>query len=208
MLKTDRGDLRTTRRYPLWHPSPRPRRSLSVNRLPALITEACCSAGPQQRRGVALRLNSDALGILLTFGHCAGVQAVRLNSPPLIAQGLVALAILGDVDDARDLAFYMATLNYSALKLGIDAGRCLQMRRLCLHRLSSKIKCVDSLYVPKTLRTSAGSTCGRRTAPRDSILFRICESCSRSLDDKWRYRVRLNGADHQWGKDPPKEVVG
>jgi hypothetical protein len=22
-----------------------------------------------------------------------------------------------------------------------------------------------------------------------------------------RYRVRLNGADHQWGKDPPKEVV-
>src|SRR6516225_9950625 len=21
----------------------------------------------------------------------------------------------------------------------------------------------------------------------------------------WRYRVRLNGADHQWGKDPPKE---
>jgi hypothetical protein len=25
---------------------------------------------------------------------------------------------------------------------------------------------------------------------------------------KRRYRVRLNGADHQWGKDPPKEVVG
>jgi len=25
---------------------------------------------------------------------------------------------------------------------------------------------------------------------------------------KWGYRVRLNGADHQWGKDPPKEVVG
>ena len=24
----------------------------------------------------------------------------------------------------------------------------------------------------------------------------------------WAYRVRLNGADHQWGKDPPKEVVG
>jgi hypothetical protein len=22
------------------------------------------------------------------------------------------------------------------------------------------------------------------------------------------YRVRLNGEDHQWGKDPPKEVVG
>ena len=25
---------------------------------------------------------------------------------------------------------------------------------------------------------------------------------------KRRYRVRLNGAGHQWGKDPPKEVVG
>jgi hypothetical protein len=25
---------------------------------------------------------------------------------------------------------------------------------------------------------------------------------------KWGYRVRLNGADHQWGKDPLKEVVG
>jgi len=25
---------------------------------------------------------------------------------------------------------------------------------------------------------------------------------------KWGYRVRLNGKDHQWGKDPLKEVVG
>jgi hypothetical protein len=28
------------------------------------------------------------------------------------------------------------------------------------------------------------------------------------VDETRRYRVRLNGADHQWGKDPPKEVVG
>jgi hypothetical protein len=28
------------------------------------------------------------------------------------------------------------------------------------------------------------------------------------VDEKPAYRVRLNGADHQWGKDPPKEVVG
>jgi len=28
------------------------------------------------------------------------------------------------------------------------------------------------------------------------------------VDEKRGYRVRLNGADHQWGKDPPKEVVG
>ena len=26
--------------------------------------------------------------------------------------------------------------------------------------------------------------------------------------EKRGFRVRLNGADHQWGKDPPKEVVG
>jgi len=25
---------------------------------------------------------------------------------------------------------------------------------------------------------------------------------------KLGFRVRLNSADHQWGKDPPKEVVG
>jgi len=29
-----------------------------------------------------------------------------------------------------------------------------------------------------------------------------------SVDDRWDCRVRLNGADHQWGKDPLKEVVG
>ena len=28
------------------------------------------------------------------------------------------------------------------------------------------------------------------------------------VNHKRVYRVRLNGADHQWGKDPPKEVVG
>jgi hypothetical protein len=29
-----------------------------------------------------------------------------------------------------------------------------------------------------------------------------------SVDDMWGFRVRLNSANHQWGKDPPKEVVG
>jgi len=29
-----------------------------------------------------------------------------------------------------------------------------------------------------------------------------------SPDEKWHFGVRLNGADHQWGKNPPKEVVG
>jgi hypothetical protein len=48
------------------------------------------------------------------------VLAIRRESPDLISQGLTALAILGGVDDARDLSFYLATLHYSAIKLGID----------------------------------------------------------------------------------------
>jgi hypothetical protein len=28
------------------------------------------------------------------------------------------------------------------------------------------------------------------------------------VDERRGYRVRLNSANHQWGKDPPKEVVG
>lgn len=41
----------------------------------------------------------------------------------MIAQGLAALAILGEVDDPRDLTFYLAALHYSALRLGIDTRK-------------------------------------------------------------------------------------
>jgi len=33
-------------------------------------------------------------------------------------------------------------------------------------------------------------------------------ACFPKTEEKRRYRVRLNSANHQWGKDPPKEVVG
>jgi len=49
--------------------------------------------------------------------------AVRRRAPALIAHGLTALAILGEVDDYRDLTFHLATLYYSARKLGIDARK-------------------------------------------------------------------------------------
>ena len=48
------------------------------------------------------------------------VLAVRQESPALIAQGLTALAILSEVDDARDLCCCLATLHHSAMRLGID----------------------------------------------------------------------------------------
>jgi len=84
------------------------------------LIEAFVSASPAERSGVATRLSADALGTLRTFAHNAAVVGVRRESPGLIAQGLAALAILGEVDDPRDLLFYVATLNYSAQKLGIN----------------------------------------------------------------------------------------
>ncbi|HMD70468.1 MAG TPA: hypothetical protein VKF41_03955 [Bryobacteraceae bacterium] len=49
------------------------------------------------------------------------VLAVRRESPVLISQGLVALAIIGDNDDVRDQTFNLAALYHSAMKLGTDA---------------------------------------------------------------------------------------
>jgi hypothetical protein len=63
---------------------------------------------------------------------------------------------------------------------------------------------IDGRHIAKPQRTSTTTT----------ISFLISRSRRRvrfycpSVVAKWRYRVRLNGADHQWGKDPPKEVVG
>jgi hypothetical protein len=77
----------------------------------------------KERAGVAARLNADARGVLRTFADRMAVLAYRRRSPVLIQQGLAALAILGEVDDVRDLTFYLATLHHAALKLGIDARK-------------------------------------------------------------------------------------
>jgi hypothetical protein len=78
---------------------------------------------PSDRLGIAAKLNLDARGILRTFAHSMAVLAVRRESPAHIAQGLTALAILGEIDDIRDLTYYLATLHYSAMKLGIDTRK-------------------------------------------------------------------------------------
>ena len=75
------------------------------------------------RPALAAKLNSDGLCVLRTFAHSMAVLAVRRNAPELIGQGLLALAILGDIDDIRDLMFYLATLHHSAEKLGVDTRR-------------------------------------------------------------------------------------
>ena len=84
------------------------------------MIEAFAASGPSDRIGVAAALNPDAVGILRTFAYYASVLAVRRQAPALISQGLVALAVLGEIDDVRDLTFYLAILHHAALKLGID----------------------------------------------------------------------------------------
>jgi hypothetical protein len=78
------------------------------------------------RSAVAAKLNPDGLCVLRTFAGSMAILAVRRNAPELIGQGLTALAILGDIDDTRDLMFYLATLHYSGAKLGADTERLFQ----------------------------------------------------------------------------------
>jgi hypothetical protein len=88
------------------------------------MIEAFAALSPQSDRlGIAATLNVDARGILRTFAHSTAVLAVRRESPALIEQGLTAVAILGEIDDIRDLTYYLATLHYSAMKLGIDTRK-------------------------------------------------------------------------------------
>lgn len=86
------------------------------------MIEAFAASGPSDRIGVAPALNPDAVGILRTFAYYASVLAVRRQAPALISQGLIALAILGEIDDVMDLTFYLAVLHHAALKLGIDTA--------------------------------------------------------------------------------------
>ena len=86
------------------------------------LIEAFVAANSSDRARVSSRLNPDALGILRTFASSMPVLAVRRASPMLITQGLTALAIIGAVDDVRDLHFYLATLYHAATKLAHIRG--------------------------------------------------------------------------------------
>jgi hypothetical protein len=87
------------------------------------LIEAYGAAVAGDRARVAAKLNPDALGVLRTFASSMPALAVRRDSPALITQGLTAVAILGGIDDVRDLTFYLAALHYSAIKLRIDTRR-------------------------------------------------------------------------------------
>jgi hypothetical protein len=87
------------------------------------LIEAFGAASLAERASVGSKLTPSALGILRRFAGAVPALAVRRQSPELIAQGLTALAILGSVDDVRDLTFYLATMHYSAIKLEIDARK-------------------------------------------------------------------------------------
>ena len=75
---------------------------------------------PMDRESVAARLNSEALHILRLFGHAAAILAVRRQEPALIRKGLLSLAVLGAVDDGRDLTFGLAELYHAARKVDVD----------------------------------------------------------------------------------------
>ncbi|MEO8052900.1 MAG: hypothetical protein ABI833_21015 [Acidobacteriota bacterium] len=90
-----------------------------VPMIKAFVTED----SPSERACVVSKLTPDALGILLTFASSTAVLAVRRKSPELIAQGLIALAIMGDLGDVRDQCFYLAALHHSAMKLGIETSK-------------------------------------------------------------------------------------
>ena len=115
----------------------------------------------EPRTGVASKLNWEALGTLRTFAGRAAVLAYRRQSPDLIRQGLIALAILGEVDDPCDLTFSLATLHHSALKLGIDTP--------------SLFAEVASLSPPTTLKDWMLQFPLRPPAERDLKAFRLRE---------------------------------
>jgi hypothetical protein len=62
------------------------------------VIEAFGATDTSDRARFASKLNPDALHILRTFASSIPVAAVRQNSPALITQGLIAVAIWGEID--------------------------------------------------------------------------------------------------------------
>src|SRR5215472_6466042 len=79
--------------------------------------------------------------------------------------------------------------------------------------LSSGISSAILIVLVRTVRKESAqlvcSIVGHAESPPDLNLRRLFQRSQFSpvvaKRDCW---VRLNGADHQWGKNPPKEVVG
>jgi hypothetical protein len=121
LQNTEFRSPRTPDEWQRMHKDPPPRGYEKLFNAVAPLIEAFGEANSEERGSIGAKLSPDALGILRTFASSMPVLAVRREAPELITQGLKVLAILGNVDDARDLCFYLATLHHSAMRLGIDA---------------------------------------------------------------------------------------
>jgi hypothetical protein len=102
---------------------PRPRDYTKLIEPVFPVIAAFRAAAPAERAGAGAKLTLDAREILGNFAHGMAVLSVRQESPAFITQGLIALAIVSNLNDPRDLCFFLATLYHSAEKLGIDAPK-------------------------------------------------------------------------------------
>lgn len=135
------------------------------------------TANMANRSTIAPKLNSDAQGILRIFASTMSVLAVRRKSPELIEQGLMALAILGEIDDVRDLTFSLCTLHHSATKLGMDTQK-------LFGDMSSMVPSVD-------LQIEMRQFPLRAPKDRDLAAFGIREAYTKGgfdlVQDNWRF---------------------
>jgi len=153
----------------------------------SLIDAFVCARRNGDRSDFSVGLTAESLCALRKFAGEASALAVRRNSPELIEQGLTVLTILGDVDDARDLTLYLATLYHSAMKLGIDAPA-----------LFSKVACLaGDGQLAGFLRDAMAGFPLRPAADRELSAFGLREVM---MDDGFNYAsARQNGQSRPAG---------
>jgi hypothetical protein len=98
---------------------PRRPRSVPMDEAMTSIVAALRIADDETRRDIASRLKEHARRRFLGYAANMAVLAVRQNSPDLIEQGLVALAIENGAQDWRDSLVALFQLYHSAGKLGM-----------------------------------------------------------------------------------------
>ncbi len=118
----DQTPMRTTEQLREFFKNP-PKRPYSVPLEEALtsVVKMFAMADENARREIASRLTPSARNRLLGYAADMAVLAVRRQSPALIEQGLIAIAIENASRDWRDSIAAMAKLYHSASKLGMNA---------------------------------------------------------------------------------------
>jgi hypothetical protein len=99
---------------------PRRPRSVPMDEAMAFIVGTFRIADEEARRDIASKLSSRARRRFLGYAMNLAVVAVREDTPDLIEQGLVALAIENGGQDWRDSIVALFQLYHSASKLGMD----------------------------------------------------------------------------------------